>query len=255
MAPDGLDILWDAKARITQPPPCMRHATFNVQRARTGVMASDVLGNPMHIHILTDEYAVRAKCLRTYHTVRALPSAHQQRWACIYCTLWRGALTQVSTDLINRWAYPIVPDSNWSVSPICDVRFENAVPLCAAAAAVATRRHATPDGFALRPCGSGSDGARLCTRTRECASSSPRAGVRRGQRMLSCVLYSSARRSNAALSTTYTYAHASRVYKEANVVPSPLRSHPTPPHRAATPNSCPAAAAARPQPSPCAHGV
>ena len=127
------------------------------------------------------------------------------------------------------------------------------MPLCAAAAAAATV--ATPDGFALRPCGSGSDGARLCTRTRECASSSPRAGVRRGQRMLSCVLHSSARRSNAALSTTYTYAHASRVYKEANVVPSPLRPHPTPPHRAATPNSCPAAAAARRQPSPCAHGA
>jgi translation initiation factor eIF-2B subunit epsilon len=52
-----------------------------------GVVTSEILGNSIHTHVIKDEYAARMKDLRTY--------------------------AAVSTDIVHRWAFPMVPDLNW----------------------------------------------------------------------------------------------------------------------------------------------
>jgi translation initiation factor eIF-2B subunit epsilon len=51
------------------------------------VLTSDILGHTVHTHIVERAYAARVKDLRTYDSV--------------------------ARDIIHRWTYPLVPDTNW----------------------------------------------------------------------------------------------------------------------------------------------
>lgn len=53
-----------------------------------GILGSEVLHFKIHVHVIEEEYAARVRSLSTY--------------------------AAVSRDIINRWTYPLVPDSNIS---------------------------------------------------------------------------------------------------------------------------------------------
>ncbi|TPX32224.1 hypothetical protein SmJEL517_g04659 [Synchytrium microbalum] len=70
--------------------PALFQENFDYQHIRTdfvrGVLESDVLTSTIHCYVLEDEYAARVRSTHSYDSV--------------------------SKDIIGRWAYPMVPDSN-----------------------------------------------------------------------------------------------------------------------------------------------
>jgi hypothetical protein len=70
--------------------PALFTENFDYQDIRRdfvrGVLQSDLLGLSIHYHILTDEYAARVRSTKMYDAI--------------------------SKDIIGRWVFPMVPDSN-----------------------------------------------------------------------------------------------------------------------------------------------
>ena len=72
--------------------PALFTENFDYQDIRKdfvrGVLESDLLGKTIYAHIVTDKYAARVTCPYVYDLV--------------------------SKDIMGRWTYPVVPDSNWA---------------------------------------------------------------------------------------------------------------------------------------------
>jgi translation initiation factor eIF-2B subunit epsilon len=72
--------------------PALFTENFDYQDIRKdfvrGILESDLLGKTIYAHILTDKYAARVTCPYMYDLV--------------------------SKDIMGRWTYPVVPDSDWA---------------------------------------------------------------------------------------------------------------------------------------------
>eukprot|EP01119_Soliformovum_irregulare_P008978 TRINITY_DN2207_c0_g1_i1.p1 TRINITY_DN2207_c0_g1~~TRINITY_DN2207_c0_g1_i1.p1 ORF type:complete len:698 (-),score=261.33 TRINITY_DN2207_c0_g1_i1:25-1848(-) len=84
--------LLDCRIDVCAPEVLLLFAdNFDYEDVRSdfirGMLTSEILGNKVHAHIIDGEYAARVKDLRTYDSV--------------------------SKDIMHRWTYPLVPDSNF----------------------------------------------------------------------------------------------------------------------------------------------
>lgn len=67
--------------------PCSRSPLQDVRRDFIpGVLSEEELGNKLYVHILEQEYAARVLSFRAYDAV--------------------------SSDILQRWVFPFVPDTN-----------------------------------------------------------------------------------------------------------------------------------------------
>ena len=74
-----------------QQVPALFTENFDYQDMRrdfvNGILTSDLLSNTIHVHVLGEEYAGRVRSTHLYDAI--------------------------SRDIISRWTFPMVPDSNF----------------------------------------------------------------------------------------------------------------------------------------------
>ena len=74
--------------------PALFTENFDYQDIRTdfvhGILTSDLLGKSIYVHIIAEEYAARVRSTQLYDSI--------------------------AKDIIARWTFPMVPDSNFHAS-------------------------------------------------------------------------------------------------------------------------------------------